>query len=106
MQRLQRRVAVVTGSSRGIGAAIAKALAVEGARVVLHGRDASALESVRADIARLGGDALVVVGDVTRFDEIEALRPTGRSLMPDGLEQVLSPQDVADVIAFLRGAVP
>jgi putative membrane-bound dehydrogenase-like protein len=46
------------------------------------------------------------VEDVVPRDEIEALRPTGRSLMPDGLEQVLSPQDVADVIAFLRGTVP
>jgi putative heme-binding domain-containing protein len=40
--------------------------------------------------------------DVIPRGEIETLRPTGRSLMPDGLEQVLSPQDVADVIAFLR----
>jgi putative heme-binding domain-containing protein len=46
------------------------------------------------------------VEDVVPRNEIEVLRPTGRSLMPDGLEQVLSPQDVADVIAFLRGSVP
>jgi putative heme-binding domain-containing protein len=35
-------------------------------------------------------------------DQIEALRPTGRSLMPDGLEQTLSVQDIADLIAWLR----
>ena len=46
------------------------------------------------------------VEDVIPRGEIEALRPTGRSLMPDGLEQVLSPQDVADLIAFLRGTSP
>ena len=46
------------------------------------------------------------VEDVIPRGEIEALRPTGRSLMPDGLEQVLSPQDVADLIALLRGAAP
>ena len=40
--------------------------------------------------------------DIIPRDEIEALRPTGRSLMPDGLEQVLALQDVADLIAFLR----
>src|SRR5262245_53398751 len=74
MQLLQDRVAVVTGSSRGVGAAIAKAFAVEGARVVLHGRDRSALRAVQADIERLGGRAISTVGDVTRFDALEALR--------------------------------
>lgn len=44
------------------------------------------------------------VEDVIPRGEIEALRPTGRSLMPDGLEQVLTPQEIADVIAFLRSA--
>jgi hypothetical protein len=34
--------------------------------------------------------------------EIEAIRSTGRSLMPEGLEQVLSHQDIADLIGFLR----
>lgn len=46
------------------------------------------------------------VEDVVPRGEIEALRPTGRSLMPDGLEQVLGPQDVADLIAFLRDTAP
>ena len=74
MQILQDRVAVITGSSRGIGAAIAKAFALEGARVVLHGRDPSALQAVQSDIERLGGRAVSMVGDVTSFDAIEALR--------------------------------
>jgi putative membrane-bound dehydrogenase-like protein len=38
--------------------------------------------------------------------EVEALRPTGRSLMPEGFEQVLSPQDLADLIAYLRAPEP
>jgi putative heme-binding domain-containing protein len=46
------------------------------------------------------------IEDVVPRGEIEAIRPTGRSLMPDGLEQVLSPQEIADVIAFLRSPVP
>ncbi len=46
------------------------------------------------------------VEDVVPRGEIEAIRPTGRSLMPDGLEQVLSPQDVADLIALLRDTGP
>ncbi|MFO0909198.1 MAG: PVC-type heme-binding CxxCH protein [Isosphaeraceae bacterium] len=44
--------------------------------------------------------------DTIPRDQIEAVRPTGRSLMPDGLEQVLPAQDLADVIAFLRFPPP
>jgi 3-oxoacyl-[acyl-carrier protein] reductase len=72
--RLQGRVALVTGSSRGIGAAIARRFAREGARVAVHGRDRAALEAVCREIAASGGRALEVTGDVTRFDEIEAMR--------------------------------
>ena len=74
MPLLQDQVAVITGSSRGIGAAIAKLFAKEGARIVLHGRDQAALDAVRADIERLGGRAIAMVGDVTRADALEALR--------------------------------
>jgi NAD(P)-dependent dehydrogenase (short-subunit alcohol dehydrogenase family) len=57
MSRLRNRVALVTGSSRGIGAAIAKLFAHEGAKVALHGRDAAALSEVRAEIEWSGGCA-------------------------------------------------
>src|ERR1700694_3876918 len=71
---LEGKVALVTGSSRGIGAAIARLFAREGARVVVHGRDRAALSAVRAEIEQDGGKALDVIGDVTRFAEIEAMR--------------------------------
>lgn len=74
MNALQNRVALVTGSSRGIGAAIAELFAAEGARVVVHGRDAGALESVRAEIAATGAQVLAAPADLTRFEEVEALR--------------------------------
>lgn len=74
MNTLKDRVALVTGSSRGIGAAIATLFAAEGARVVVHGRDADAAEGVRRRIDDAGGDALSVVADVTGFQETENMR--------------------------------
>lgn len=58
--RLQGKVAIVTGASRGIGAAIATHLAAAGARVVLAARKLEGLEEVAAQIRASGGDALAV----------------------------------------------
>ncbi len=68
------QVALVTGSSRGIGAAIATLFAQHGARTVIHGRDGAALESVRATITASGGEVLATSADLTKYDEIEAMR--------------------------------
>src|SRR3989440_7906629 len=76
MKRLDGRVALVTGSSRGIGAAIARLFAQEGAKVAVHGRDAKALAAVQSDIERAGGRVLAVTADVTKFSEIETMRRT------------------------------
>lgn len=56
--------ALVTGASRGIGAAIAAGLATQGARVCITGRTEDALEAVAADIRRSGGDVETVVADL------------------------------------------
>jgi 3-oxoacyl-[acyl-carrier protein] reductase len=71
---LEQKVALVTGASRGIGAAIARRFASEGAKVGVHGRDTTALANVRREIEAAGGRAIEVAADVTRFDQIEAMR--------------------------------
>jgi 3-oxoacyl-[acyl-carrier protein] reductase len=75
MKSLEDKVALVTGSSRGIGAAIARLFARAGAQVVLHGRDTAALEAVGAEIDAAGGrGALRVTADVTKLGELDAMR--------------------------------
>jgi len=74
MKQLQDQVALVTGSSRGIGAGIARAFAREGAKVAVHGRDREALARVCAEIEKDGGTAISVVGDVTKAADLESMR--------------------------------
>ena len=74
MSALDNKVALVTGSSRGIGAAIARVFAQNGAQVAVHGRDVAALSAVRESIERSGGRAIQVLADTTKFDEIEVMR--------------------------------
>lgn len=56
---------MVTGSSSGIGAACARFLALEGVRVVVHGRDAARTQAVADDIRAQGGEAAVALGDLS-----------------------------------------
>jgi len=58
---LQGRRAFIAGSSSGIGAAIARALAAEGAQVIVHGRNASRADSVAGDICSKGGKASTLI---------------------------------------------
>ena len=64
------KIAVITGGGSGIGAAVARALAREGAEVVICGRRAQALEATREVIARAGGTAIAVPADLTRREDV------------------------------------
>ncbi|MBE9129775.1 MULTISPECIES: 3-oxoacyl-[acyl-carrier-protein] reductase [unclassified Coleofasciculus] len=72
--RLSDRVAIVTGASRGIGRAIALALAAEGAKVVVNYASSSgAAEQVVAAITDAGGNAIASQADVSKLEQVEAL---------------------------------
>ena len=70
---LDGKVAIVTGSSRGIGRASAEAMARLGAKVVISSRKVEACEAVARDIRQQGGEALVIACNVSRKAEVEAL---------------------------------
>lgn len=73
-QRLRGQVAIVTGASRGIGRAIALALATEGANVVVNYASSSgAAEQVVAEITAAGGNAIALQADVSKADQVDAL---------------------------------
>jgi 3-oxoacyl-[acyl-carrier protein] reductase len=74
MSKLKGKVAVVTGASKGIGAGIAKALAAEGASVVVNYASSKAgADDVVAAIKKAGGTAVAVQGDVSKAAEAQAI---------------------------------
>jgi NAD(P)-dependent dehydrogenase (short-subunit alcohol dehydrogenase family) len=102
--KLDGKVALVTGSSRGIGAAIARRFAESGAKVVVNGRDEAAIDAVRSDIESRGGKAIGVAADVTDFDAMERMREAiERELGPVDVlvANAGTPEDLAEAALFL-----
>lgn len=82
----QRRCAVVTGASAGVGRAVAVGLAGKGFDVALLARGRAGLEAAAKEVERAGGRALVLPADVSSSDEVEAAA--------ERVEEVLGPIDV------------
>lgn len=77
MSRLSGKNALITGASKGIGAAIARAFAAEGARVAVnYAADQDNAEKLVAEIERAGGTARAIQGSVTDLDDIERMYAT------------------------------
>lgn len=121
-------VAIVTGASRGLGAALARALVIEGWSVIVDARDAEALERTADDLEGLGGKVTAVAGDVNdpahRRALIEAVGersldllvnnasalgpsplPSLTEVSPERLGEVIATNAVAP-LALIQAAVP
>jgi NAD(P)-dependent dehydrogenase (short-subunit alcohol dehydrogenase family) len=70
---LRDKLALITGATRGIGAAVARRFAAEGAHVILVGRTQGALEELDDEIAETGGSATLVPLDLRQFDAIDRM---------------------------------
>ncbi|MGA2770428.1 MAG: SDR family NAD(P)-dependent oxidoreductase [Bryobacteraceae bacterium] len=71
--KLTGKTAVITGASRGLGEAMALALAAEGARIALVARDRERLDAVAAEIRAANGQAIAIRADVTSEDQVRRI---------------------------------
>ncbi|GAA5199631.1 SDR family oxidoreductase [Rugosimonospora acidiphila] len=92
---LAGKVALVTGGSRGIGAATCRALAANGVKVAVNGRDQAAIDAVVTEIAAEGGTAVAAPGDVADEAAVRSMRDT--------VEHALGPVEILATFAGGQG---
>ena len=102
MPDMTAKTVVITGASRGIGAAAARAFAAQGANVVLLARDRDAIAGIAGEI---GSCALAVPCDVTRYWEVEAALAAATATF-GGLDVLINNAGVIDPIADVAAADP
>src|SRR5271156_5959456 len=86
---MQGKTALVTGSTDGVGRYVAERLAEEGARVIVHGRDRARGEAVVERIKRQGGDARLLIADLSSLAEVRSLAEAVKR-ETDGLDALVN----------------
>ena len=101
---LKGRVAIITGASGGIGAAVAETLAQAGAKVVLAARRLERIQAIAEALENSGCEALAVRTDVTNLEDMRALAEAAKSRF-DGIDILVSNAGVMPVAPFTEGQV-
>ena len=105
MPSFQGKVAIITGASRGIGAATAIAFAKAGAKVVLAARSNADIERIAAQIRDAGGEAIAVASDVARYNDVAAVVEAATSTF-GRLDIIVNNAGVIDPVAHLDRSDP
>ncbi|RAR98760.1 SDR family NAD(P)-dependent oxidoreductase [Ensifer adhaerens] len=101
--KLQGKRALVTGSTTGIGEGIALTLAAEGAKVVVHGRNAEAAAAVQAAIRSAGGEAAVAIGDLS--SDLSALKVADEARSAfGGIDILVNNAGVYDQVGWMESS--
>lgn len=105
MSHLASRTAVITGASRGIGAATARHFAAEGANVVLAARSTLEIEAIANEIRAAGGGAAAIACDVSRYEDVEAAMALADTAF-SGVDFLINNAGVIDPISHLDASDP
>lgn len=105
MSHLASRTAVITGASRGIGAATARHFAAEGANVVLAARSTLEIDAIADEIRAADGSAAAIACDVSRYEDVEAAMALAEKAF-GGVDYLINNAGVIDPISHLDTSDP
>jgi NAD(P)-dependent dehydrogenase (short-subunit alcohol dehydrogenase family) len=105
MQELQNKVAIITGASKGIGAATAKRMTELGVKVVLTARSQDALQELAEEIKSKGGDAMAIACDVADYNQVNSA--VAQAIMKFGkIDIVVNNAGLIDPIGHITDIAP